>query len=128
MTPHVNPKATEYGVVVKGSGRIQILFPNGSNAMDTQIKEGDVFFVPRYFAFCQIASENEPLDFFGFTTSSKKNKSQFLVGASSLMKTMMGPELAASFGVSEDTMQNILNAQHEAVILPTSWTKHEHED
>ncbi|KAI5413152.1 vicilin-like seed storage protein At2g28490 [Lathyrus oleraceus] len=128
MTPHVNPRATEYGVVVKGSGRIQILFPNGSNAMDTQIKEGDVFFVPRYFAFCQIASENEPLDFFGFTTSSKKNKSQFLVGASSLMKTMMGPELAAAFGVSEDTMQNILNAQHEAVILPTSWTKHEHED
>ncbi|CAK8536286.1 unnamed protein product [Lathyrus sativus] len=127
MTPHVNPRATEYGIVVKGSGRIQILFPNGTNAMDTQIKEGDVFFVPRYFAFCQIASEDEPLDFFGFTTSSKKSKSQFLVGASSLMKTMMGPELAASFGVSEDTMDNILNAQHEAVILPTPWTKHEHD-
>ncbi|XP_058773957.1 vicilin-like seed storage protein At2g28490 [Vicia villosa] len=125
MTPHVNPRATEYGVVMKGSGRIQILFPNGSNAMDTEIKEGDVFFVPRYFPFCQIASSNEQLDFFGFTTSSKKNKPQFLVGASSLMKTMMGPELAAAFGVSEDTMKNILNAQHEAVILPTPWTKHE---
>jgi hypothetical protein len=31
----------------------------------------------------------------------------------------MGPELAAAFGVSEDTMENILNAQHEGVIIPT---------
>ncbi|XP_003597174.3 vicilin-like seed storage protein At2g28490 [Medicago truncatula] len=118
MTPHVNPRATEYGIVIRGSGRIQIVFPNGTNAMDTHIKQGDVFFVPRYFAFCQIASSNEPLDFFGFTTSAQKNKPQFLVGATSLMKSMMGPELAAAFGVSEDSMQNILNAQHESVIVP----------
>ncbi|AES67433.2 allergen gly M Bd 28 kDa protein [Medicago truncatula] len=118
MTPHVNPRATEYGIVIRGSGRIQIVFPNGTNAMDTHIKQGDVFFVPRYFAFCQIASSNEPLDFFGFTTSAQKNKPQFLIGATSLMKSMMGPELAAAFGVSEDAMQNILNAQHESVILP----------
>ncbi|AES67413.1 vicilin-like seed storage protein At2g28490 [Medicago truncatula] len=118
MTPHVNPRATEYGIVIRGSGRIQIVFPNGTNAMDTHIKQGDVFFVPRYFAFCQIASSNEPLDFFGFTTSAQKNKPQFLVGATSLMKSMMGPELAAAFGVSEDAMQNILNAQQESVIVP----------
>jgi len=118
MTPHVNPRATEYGIVIRGSGRIQIVFPNGTNAMDTHVKQGDVFFVPRYFAFCQIASSNEPLDFFGFTTSAQKNKPQFLVGATSLMKSMMGPELAAAFGVSEDALQNILNAQQESVILP----------
>ncbi|AES67429.1 putative rmlC-like jelly roll protein [Medicago truncatula] len=122
MTPHVNPRATEYGIVIRGSGRIQIVFPNGTNAMDTHIKQGDVFFVPRYFAFFQIASSNEPLDFFGFTTSAQKNKPQFLVGATSLMKSMMGPELAAAFGVSEDSMQNILNAQQESVIVPTPWT------
>ncbi|RHN75889.1 putative rmlC-like jelly roll protein [Medicago truncatula] len=85
MTPHVNPRATEYGIVIRGSGRIQIVFPNGTNAMDTHIKQGDVFFVPRYFAFCQIASSNEPLDFFGFTTSAQKNKPQFLVGAMPLL-------------------------------------------
>ncbi|GAU15616.1 hypothetical protein TSUD_108750 [Trifolium subterraneum] len=122
MTPHVNPSATEYAIVVRGVGRLQVAFPNGTLAMDTHIKEGDVFFIPRYFAFSQIAANvsDEPLDFFGFTTSAKKNKPQFLVGANSLMKSMMGPELAASFGVSEDTMKNILNAQHESVILPSS--------
>ncbi|KAJ1409173.1 RmlC-like cupin domain superfamily, partial [Sesbania bispinosa] len=121
MTPHVNPRATEYGIVLRGTGRIQIVFPNGSNAMDTQIKGGDVFFVPRYFPFCQIASRSGSLEFFGFTTSARKNKPQFLVGATSLLKTMMGPELAAAFGVSEETMRSVVNAQHEAVILPTPW-------
>jgi oxalate decarboxylase/phosphoglucose isomerase-like protein (cupin superfamily) len=122
MTPHVNPSATEYAIVVRGVGRLQVAFPNGTLAMDTHIKEGDVFFIPRYFAFSQIAANvsDEPLDFFGFTTSAKKNKPQFLVGANSLMKSMMGPELAAAFGVNEDTMKNILNAQHESVILPSS--------
>ncbi|XP_027343385.1 LOW QUALITY PROTEIN: vicilin-like seed storage protein At2g28490 [Abrus precatorius] len=128
MSPHVNPRATEYGIVLKGSGRIQIVFPNGSNAMDTHVKEGDVFFIPRYFAFCQIASRNEPLEFFGFTTSAQRNKPYFLVGATSLMRTMMGPELAAAFGVSEDTIDRVAKAQHEAVILPTPWAAHEHQN
>ncbi|KAK7335724.1 hypothetical protein VNO80_27721 [Phaseolus coccineus] len=118
MAPHVNPRATEYGIVLKGSGRIQVVFPDGSNAMDTHIKVGDVFFIPRYFAFCQIASNGEPLEFFGFTTSAQKNRPIFLVGSTSLIRTMMGPELATAFGVSEKTMRSIAKAQQEAVILP----------
>ncbi|XP_027345391.1 vicilin-like seed storage protein At2g28490 [Abrus precatorius] len=121
MAPHLNPRATEYGIVLRGYGRIQILFPNGSNAMNTEIKVGDVFVVPRYFPFCQIASRNGPLEFFGFSTSARKNKPQFLAGAVSLVTTMMGPELAAAFGVSEDTMRRTVDAQHEAVILPSTW-------
>lgn len=128
MAPHVNPRATEYGIVLKGSGRIQVVFPDGSNAMDTNIKEGDVFFIPRYFAFCQIASKDEPLEFFGFTTSAQKNKPIFLVGATSLVRTMVGPELATAFGVSEETMRRVAKAQHEAVILPTPWAAPAHEE
>ncbi|MED6180089.1 hypothetical protein PIB30_006900 [Stylosanthes scabra] len=126
MTPHMNPMATEYGIVLRGCGRIQIVFPNGTNAMDAEIKEGDVFFVPRYFPFCQIASKNQPLEFFGFTTSASKNRPQFLVGSTSLMRTMMGPELAAAFGVSEETMRHMIEAQHEAVILPSPHHHHYH--
>ncbi|CAJ1956008.1 unnamed protein product [Sphenostylis stenocarpa] len=120
MAPHLNPRATEYGIVLKGSGRIQIVFPNGTNGMYTHIKEGDVFFIPRFFAVCQIASRGEPLELFGFTTSAHKNKPQFLVGATSLMRAMVGPELATAFGVSEETMRRMAMAQHEAVILPTT--------
>ncbi|OIV99343.1 hypothetical protein TanjilG_17153 [Lupinus angustifolius] len=119
MAPHVNPLATEYGIVLSGSGRIQIVFPNGTSAMNTEIKQGDVFFVPRYFPFCQIASRNGPLEFFGFATSARRNRPQFLAGAASILRTMMGPELAAAFGVAEDTMRWVVDAQHEAVILPS---------
>ncbi|XP_075633019.1 vicilin-like seed storage protein At2g28490 [Castanea sativa] len=118
MAPHVNPTATEYGIVLRGSGTIQIVFPNGTNAMSSEIAEGDVFFVPRYFPFCQIASRSGPLEFFGFTTSARKNRPQFLAGSNSLIRAMLGPELAASFGITLERLQAIDAAQPDGVILP----------
>ncbi|XP_028775865.1 vicilin-like seed storage protein At2g28490 [Neltuma alba] len=118
MAPHVNPRATEYGIVLYGTGRVQVVFPNGTAAMNAKVREGDVFFVPRYFPFCQIASRSGSLEFVGFTTSARKNRPQFLAGGTSLLNTLMGPEIAASFGVSEKTMRRLVRAQHESVILP----------
>lgn len=119
MAPHVNPTATEYGIVLSGSGSIRIVFPNGTTALNAEIAEGDVFWVPRYFPFCQIASRTGPLEFFGFTTSARRNRPQFLAGASSVLRTMLGPELAAGFGVDKETLRRVLDAQREAVILPS---------
>ncbi|XP_022732472.1 vicilin-like seed storage protein At2g28490 [Durio zibethinus] len=119
LAPHVNPRATEYGIVLRGTGRIQIVSPNGTLAMDAKVKEGDVFWVPRYFAFCQIASRTGPLEFFGFTTSSRKNRPQFLVGANSFLHILNSPELAAAFGVSDKRIRRVIDAQHNAVILPS---------
>lgn len=118
MAPHVNPVATEYGIVLRGTGRIQIVHPNGTSAMNAKVRQGDVFWIPRYFAFCQIASNSGPFEFFGFTTSAHRNRPQFLVGANSLLHTLNGPELAASLGVSEERVKRVLDAQHESVILP----------
>eukprot|EP00258_Populus_trichocarpa_P008086 XP_002313331.2 vicilin-like seed storage protein At2g28490 [Populus trichocarpa] len=120
LAPHVNPTATEYGIVLRGSGRIQIVFPNGTQAMDATVKEGDVFWVPRYFPFCQIAARSGPFEFFGFTTSARENRPQFLVGANSILQTLRSPELAAAFGVSEDRINRVIKAQREAVILPSA--------
>ncbi|TQD91061.1 hypothetical protein C1H46_023345 [Malus baccata] len=120
MAPHVNPRATEYGTVLRGSGTLQIVFPNGTQAMNANIEEGDVFWVPRYFPFCQIASRTGPLEFFGFTTSARKNRPQILVGAASVLQELKGPELAAAFGVTEDRLRRFVDAQREAVILPTA--------
>ncbi|KAF5937792.1 hypothetical protein HYC85_025298 [Camellia sinensis] len=82
------------------------------------VKEGDVFWVPQYFPFCQTASREGSFEFFGFTTSSRKNKPQFLVGSNSVLHSMRGPEFAASFGVSEKKFKKMMNAQGESVILP----------
>nr|XP_016468163.1 PREDICTED: vicilin-like seed storage protein At2g28490 [Nicotiana tabacum] len=120
MAPHVNPTAIEYGIVLKGTGRVQIVYPNGTLAMNARVREGDVFWVPRYFPFCQIASTNGPFEFFGFTTSARRNHQQFLVGKNSLMQSLRGPEFAAAFGISEKRLKRIANAQSEQVILPSS--------
>lgn len=116
--PHMNPTATEYGVVLKGKGRVQIVYPDGKNALNAKVNEGDVFLVPRYFPFCQIAAEGKDLEILGFTTSAQTNRPQFLVGTTSLLRTMMGPELAAAFGVSEETLKKVVNAQQESIIVP----------
>ncbi|KAJ0975491.1 hypothetical protein J5N97_017456 [Dioscorea zingiberensis] len=118
LAPHLNPMATEYGIILKGTGIIQVVFPNGTNAMTAKVRAGDVFWVPRYFPFCQIASMDGSLEFFGYTTSEKKNRPQFLIGASSVLKSMMGPELAAAFGVAEETLQRVVGAQSQSIILP----------
>jgi Cupin len=120
MAPHVNPRAIEYGFVLGGRGRILVVFPNGTTAMDAKVSAGDVFWIPRYFPFCQVASLSGPFEFFGFTTSARRNYPQFLLGRSSILKTMLGPELAAGFGVSESKLRDLVDAQREEVILP-SW-------
>uniref|UniRef100_A0A0D9VTR5 Cupin type-1 domain-containing protein n=1 Tax=Leersia perrieri TaxID=77586 RepID=A0A0D9VTR5_9ORYZ len=122
MAPHVNPRATEYGIVLRGAGCIQVVFPNGTLAMSATVRAGDVFYIPRYFPFCQVASLGGPFVFFGFTTSARRNHPQFLVGSSSVLRTLLGPELAAAFGVPEKEMRKLVLSQKEAVILP-SWPK-----
>ncbi|KAF8039799.1 hypothetical protein BT93_B2110 [Corymbia citriodora subsp. variegata] len=119
MAPHVNPTATEYGIILSGSGTIQIGYPNGSSAMNARVREGDVFWIPRYFPFCQISSRSGSLEFFGFTTSARRNRPQFLAGRNSVLRAMGGPELATSFGVSNDRLEGLLRAQRESVILPS---------
>ncbi|GAB2261909.1 hypothetical protein Droror1_Dr00002906 [Drosera rotundifolia] len=119
MAPHLNPTATEYGIVLHGTGTIQIVYPNGTSALNTKVREGSVFWVPRYFPFCQIASRSGPFEFFGFTTSSHRNRPQFLVGANSILQTMKGSEFAAAFGLTTERFREIVDAQRESVIIPT---------
>ncbi|WVZ56844.1 hypothetical protein U9M48_007317 [Paspalum notatum var. saurae] len=127
LAPHVNPRATEYGVVLGGEGKIQVVFPNGSLAMSAVVRAGDVFWIPRYFPFCQVASRGGAFEFFGFTTSARRNRPQFLVGATSVLRTMLGPELAAGFDTREKDFRKLVRAQNESLILP-SFPEHGEEE
>ncbi|KAL2513213.1 RmlC-like cupins superfamily protein [Abeliophyllum distichum] len=120
MAPHINPRATVYGIVLRGAGTIHIAYPNGSLAMSAKVTEGNVCWIPRYFPFCQIALRSGPFEFFGFTISARQNRPQFLVGSNSLPQTMRGAELATAFGVSEERLNEILDSQRELVILPSA--------
>ncbi|KAK6138045.1 hypothetical protein DH2020_028209 [Rehmannia glutinosa] len=91
MAPHINPRATEYGIILSGAGTIQIVYPNGTLAMNAKVTEGDVFWIPRYFPFCQIASRTAPFEFFGFTTSARNNRPQFLGPIRGCVRAERGP-------------------------------------
>lgn len=88
--------------------------------MNATVSEGDVFWLPRYFPFCQISSRTSTFEFFGFTTWASKNHPQFLVGKNSLLQRMRGPEFATAFGVTEDQLNRLVDAQRESTILPTA--------
>ncbi|XP_068640562.1 vicilin-like seed storage protein At2g28490 [Aristolochia californica] len=118
MAPHLNPTATEYGVVLRGSGSIQVVFPNGTSAMNAKVQEGDVFWIPRYYPFCQIASRSGPMEFFGYTTSSRRNRPQFLAGRSSILQTMGGEEMALALDISLKSYNRFRGSQREEIILP----------
>ena len=41
------------------------------------------------------------------------------MGANSVLHTLNTPELAAALGVTEERIRRVINAHHEAVILPS---------
>ncbi|KAK6144441.1 hypothetical protein DH2020_021261 [Rehmannia glutinosa] len=59
MAPHINPRATEHGIVLSAPGTIQIVYPNGTLAMNAKVTEGDVSGYAT--SFCQIASRTAPV-------------------------------------------------------------------
>ncbi|KAH9311441.1 hypothetical protein KI387_026476 [Taxus chinensis] len=128
MAHHYNPRGSEYGIITRGEGRIQIAFPNGTSGMDMDVKVGDVFWVPQYYPVCQIAARSGPLEFFGFTTSARGNRPQFLTGKNSVFNIMGSRNLATAFNISEKRVRDILGAQTEAVILPPLNPKKEQEE
>ena len=56
--------------VTKGTGRVQITGASGKMEMDSEVKEGELFIVPKFFVFAQIAGENG-MECLSVVTSSK---------------------------------------------------------
>ncbi|EOA19107.1 hypothetical protein CARUB_v10007775mg [Capsella rubella] len=124
MGPHWNPWACEISIVLKGAGMVRVLRSSISSSSSDQCKnvrfkveEGDVFAVPRLHPMAQMSFNNDSLVFIGFTTSAKKNEPQFLAGKSSALRMLDRQVLAASLNVSSVTIDGLLEAQKEAVVL-----------
>ncbi|KAJ8451809.1 hypothetical protein Cgig2_007292 [Carnegiea gigantea] len=122
MGPHWNPKATEVSVVLEGEGMVRMvcpstLAPKECNNSRFRVEEGDVFAVPRFHPMAQISFNNGTLVFIGFSTTTKKNHPQFLAGKASVLQTLDRLVLGASFNVSNTTIDQLLAAQEESVIL-----------
>ncbi|KAG0462488.1 hypothetical protein HPP92_020964 [Vanilla planifolia] len=125
MGPHWNPKATEIAIVVRGRGMVQVVSPckpsglgdDERSTMRFYVKEGDVFVVPRFHPMAQMSFENESFVFVGFSSNAGKNHPQFLAGRWSVLRTLEREILAAAFNVTVATMDKLVAAQEQAVLL-----------
>lgn len=128
MGPHWNPKASEISVVIHGQGMVQIICPTnaaGQFMKDIkcqnslyQVKEGDVFLVPKYHPMTQISFNNDSFVFMGFSTNARNNYPQFLAGERSVLKEIDSKILKATFGAPNSTVvEELLSSQHDAIIL-----------
>ncbi|XP_009803271.1 vicilin-like seed storage protein At2g18540 [Nicotiana sylvestris] len=122
MGPHWNPTATEIGIALQGEGMVRVVCSStgteqGCKNMRFKVEEGDVFAVPRFHPMAQMAFNNNSFVFVGFSTTTKRHHPQYLTGKASVLRTLDRQILAASFNVTNTTMDRILEAQGESVIL-----------
>ncbi|XP_009590474.1 vicilin-like seed storage protein At2g18540 [Nicotiana tomentosiformis] len=122
MAPHWNPTATEIGIALQGEGMVRVVCSStgtkqGCQNMRFKVEEGDVFAVPRFRPMAQMAFNNNSFVFVGFSTTTKRHHPQYLTGKASVLRTLDRQILAASFNVTNTTIDRILEAQGESVIL-----------
>ncbi|CAI9110730.1 OLC1v1010804C1 [Oldenlandia corymbosa var. corymbosa] len=124
VAPHWNPMATEIAIVLQGKGMVRVVCSSLNNfayeksrrCEDTrfQVEEGDVFVVPRLHPTAQMSFGDDTFVFMGFSTETKMKKSgnhEFLVGKVSIFRALGRSVLAASLGVNETMINEILRSQ-----------------
>ncbi|KAK4438291.1 13S globulin seed storage protein 1 [Sesamum alatum] len=89
--------------VTKGTGRIQIVGLNGTQALDASVQEGQAFVVPKFFAVAQLAGEHG-MEIFCVSTSPRPVLGQ-LAGKESAWKALSLPVLQAALNVSPEFVE-----------------------
>ncbi|KAI8542377.1 hypothetical protein RHMOL_Rhmol08G0134100 [Rhododendron molle] len=122
MGPHWNPMGSEISIVTQGRGIVRVVCSSSlseSECKNTRfrVEGGDVFVVPRFHPMAQMAFNDDSLVFVGFSTTTKKNHPQFLVGKASVLQTLDKDIVTASFNVTNTTISQLLAAQGESIIL-----------
>nr|BAB78478.1 preproMP73 [Cucurbita maxima] len=123
MGPHWNPRAWEIGIVTsEEAGVVRVGCSSMTNSSKCKkwsfvVGKGDVFVVPRFHPMAQMSFNNGSFAFVGFSTTNRNNLPQFLAGRSSVLQTVERQVLAWSFDVNVTTIDRLLEARVESVIL-----------
>lgn len=86
--------------IIRGSGRVQVVGPNGKRVLETRVKGGSLFIVPRFFVVSKI-SDGEGMDWFSIITTPNPVFTH-LAGRTSVWKALSPQVLQASFNVSPE--------------------------
>ncbi|GAA0168872.1 hypothetical protein LIER_23484 [Lithospermum erythrorhizon] len=89
--------ALQVTYIVRGSGRVQVVGVNGKRVLETTIKAGSLFIVPRFFVVSKIA-DDEGMDWFSIISTPNPIFTH-LAGKTSVWKALSPEVLQASFNV-----------------------------
>ncbi|KAM7522246.1 hypothetical protein LguiA_012148 [Lonicera macranthoides] len=95
--------ALQVTYIVRGSGRVQVVGVEGKCVLETTIKGGDLFIVPRFHVVSKIA-DPEGLEWFSIITTPNPIFTH-LAGRTSVWKALSPQVLQASFNVTADVEQ-----------------------
>ncbi|KVI03579.1 12S seed storage globulin 1-like [Cynara cardunculus var. scolymus] len=92
--------ALQVTYIVRGTGRAQIVGVDGKRVLETTVKAGNLFIVPRFFVVSKI-SDNEGLEWFSIISTPNPIFTH-MAGRTSAWKALSAGVLQASFNVSPE--------------------------
>lgn len=109
--------ALQVTYIVRGSGRVQVVGVDGKRVLETTIKAGSLFIVPRFFVVSKIA-DPEGMEWFSIITTPDPIFTH-LAGRTSAWKALSAEVLQASFNVSPDVEQQFRSKRMaDAIFFP----------
>ncbi|KAL0294508.1 UNVERIFIED_CONTAM: Glutelin type-A 2 [Sesamum calycinum] len=103
--------------IVRGSGRVQVVGVDGKRVLETTIKAGSLFIVPRFFVVSKIA-DPDGMDWFSIITTPNPVFTH-LAGRTSVWKALSPEVLQAAFGVPPDVEQKFSSKRKaEEIFFP----------
>uniref|UniRef100_A0A0C9RGQ2 TSA: Wollemia nobilis Ref_Wollemi_Transcript_26035_1627 transcribed RNA sequence n=1 Tax=Wollemia nobilis TaxID=56998 RepID=A0A0C9RGQ2_9CONI len=103
--------------IARGSGRVQVVGIDGERVLETELKAGCLFIVPRFHVVSKIAGD-EGMEWFSIITKANPVFCN-LAGRTSVWKALSKEIIAASFNVDEKTEEMVRSKRsQEAVFFP----------
>ncbi|KAK1264364.1 hypothetical protein QJS04_geneDACA011178 [Acorus gramineus] len=105
--------------VIRGSGRVQIVGIDGKRVLETRLKAGCLFIVPRFFVVSKIA-DADGMEWFSIITTPNPVFTN-LAGSSSVYKALSPQVLEAAFNAAPE-MEKLFRSKRtkDAVFFPPS--------
>ncbi|KAG1339186.1 glutelin type-D 1 [Cocos nucifera] len=105
--------------IVRGSGRVQVVGIDGKRVLETKVKGGCLFIVPRFFVVSKIA-DADGMEWFSIITTPNPVFSH-LAGRTSVWKALSPEVLASSFNTAPE-MEKLFRSKRtsDAIFFPPS--------
>ncbi|GER29978.1 RmlC-like cupins superfamily protein [Striga asiatica] len=109
--------ALQVTYIVRGSGRVQVVGVDGKRVLETTIKAGNLFIVPRFFVVSKIA-DPDGMDWFSIITTPNPIFTH-LAGRTSVWKALSSEVLQAAFNVPVEVEQKFSSKRKgEEIFFP----------